>query len=94
MPTNVVNFVEMKGNVVRIKDKLHVITYANPFKFFEEQILADCRITVDSKVYPLLYRGWRLCDDLKYRKRLDDHGCSGPHSSFELRNSETSMVCR
>jgi hypothetical protein len=93
VPTIVVNFAEKRGNVVYIKDKLYVVTYANPLKFFPDQILADCRINVDGKIYPLLFKGWRLCDDLKYRKRLDGGlGFSGPYSGFEPATSETCKI--
>lgn len=94
MPNIVVNFVEMKANVAYIKDKLYVITYANPLKFFQNQVLEDCRITVNGKVYPLLFKGCRLCDDLKYRKKLDELGFSGPYSGFEPENSQACKISR
>ncbi len=83
MPTTRVNFAVNRGNVVCIKDKLYVVTYVNPLKFFLDQMPADCRINVDGKCYPLVFKDWRLCDDLKYRKRLEDElGFSGPYSAF------------
>ena len=83
MPTFLENFAEYKGNVVYIKDTLYVVTYVNPLKFFSDQRPEDCRINVNGKIYPLMFRGWRLCNDLKYRKRGEDElGFSGPHSAF------------
>ena len=79
-------FVKNENNAVLIKGKYYVVLYTTPTPlFFGNQP----QINVDGKKYPLEYKGYRLCDDLRYRKSPKDAlAFSGPYSAFSPVDSD------
>ncbi len=105
MPHESVRFISHEGSVVHINDKAYavhlvikrvikrVIKTVDSQTFFANPAPEELMITVDDKNYPLAYKGWKLCDDLKYRKGLcgdqenredlkSKFAFSGPYSNF------------
>lgn len=75
-----VNFLENEGDFVSLGEKMYVVQFNRDMNsvFYDPP-----HIIVSGRKYPLEYKGYRLCDDLQYRKSLKDSlPFSGPHSAF------------
>jgi hypothetical protein len=79
-------FITCQACIAKINDKFYEITSDDPKTEPKLETLdpTKCSINVDGTHYPLRFKGFSLCNDLKYRRTLYDIGWSGPFSSFEL----------